>query len=53
LAFATDAPQAFDPMLLVRSDLTSDWSCLTELQVRNWRKQSPIVILRTKPNFAD
>jgi len=35
LASATDAPQAFDPVLLVRSDLTSDRFRLTELQMRN------------------
>jgi hypothetical protein len=33
-ACVTDAPQAFDPMLLVSSDLTSNRSCLTESQVR-------------------
>ena len=40
-------------MLLVRSDLTTDRFCLTEAQMRNRGKQSLIVVLRTKLDFAD
>ena len=53
LASVADTPETFDPMLLVRGDLTSNRSYLTELQMCNRRKQSPVAILRTKLNFAD
>ncbi|MCA6109576.1 hypothetical protein [Bradyrhizobium cenepequi] len=40
-------------MLLVCSDLTTDRFCLAEAKMRNRRKQTPAVVLKTKLNSAD
>jgi hypothetical protein len=35
LASATETPQTFDAMFLVRGDLASDQLCMTEFQMRD------------------